>query len=107
MRFCWHARRYLLETVERPAPPVGLNEDPNIYSCRWVGSRKGRGVKDLYSDLINWRFGEDINCSSARRHEGGDRRSHFHLFCAIFSNAVSISRCWVACSMTTDQPFKR
>jgi len=47
MRFCWHARRYLLETVERPAPPVGLNEDPNIYSCRWVGSRKRREVKDL------------------------------------------------------------
>jgi hypothetical protein len=59
-----------LETLERPAPPVGLNEDPNIYSCRRVESRKGRGVKDLYSELINLRFVEDINCSSARRHDG-------------------------------------
>jgi hypothetical protein len=60
-----------LETVEGPAPPVALNEDPNIYSCRRVRSRKGRGVTDLYSELINLRFVEDINCSSARRHEGG------------------------------------
>jgi hypothetical protein len=78
-----------LETLERPAPPVGLNEDPNIYSCRRVGSRKGRGVKDLYSELINLRFVEDINCSSARRHDsrGGGA---FYLFCATFSNVVSV-----------------
>jgi hypothetical protein len=50
----------------------------------------GVGVKDLYSELINLRFVEDINCSSARRHEGGVGGPFFYLLCATFSNAVSM-----------------
>jgi hypothetical protein len=46
MRFCWQAQSYLLKTLERPAPPVGLNEDPNIYSCGGL-DLEGGGVKDL------------------------------------------------------------
>lgn len=41
---------------------------------------EGGGVKDLYSELINLRFLEDINCSSARRHDGEDGGDLFIYF---------------------------
>jgi len=35
----------------------------------------GTGVKDLYSELINLRFVEHINCSSVTGHVGGNGRA--------------------------------
>jgi hypothetical protein len=88
MRFCWPAQCYLLKSLESPPPPVGLNEDPNIYSCRWGGG----GVKDLYSELINLKVMEDIACSSARHQGGGNGGGGGgSLFFATLSDAVRIS----------------
>ena len=56
----------------------------------------GGGVKDLYSELINFSFWKDINCSSAKGHEDRDGRPSFYLFCATFSNTVSIPQCSVS-----------
>jgi hypothetical protein len=88
MRFCWQAQSYLLKTLERSAPPVGLNEDPNIYS-------PGGGIGFVFrTHKLEVRGGHKLffRAKSQRRGTGG--RS-FYLFCTTFSNAVSIPRCSV------------